>query len=73
MSDKKPKSTCVNSYAYDKAAKKLTVYYTNYLSYDYSDVPESVYIGLIQAESKGRYLNTNVKGLYSYVKRETTN
>jgi hypothetical protein len=64
----KHKSSCVNSYAYSKAEKKLTVYYTNYLSYDYSDVPESVYLGLIQADSKGQYLNANVKGIYNYTK-----
>lgn len=71
MADKR-KSSCVDSYAYDKASKKLTVFYNNYTSYDYDDVPESVYIGLIQADSKGRYLSSNIKGIYNYTKRDTS-
>lgn len=36
--------------------------------YQYFDVPESEYHGLIQAGSKGQYFHTNIKDNYRYAK-----
>jgi hypothetical protein len=36
--------------------------------YQYFDVPEAVYVGLIQAESAGRYFWANVRGAYRYAR-----
>ena len=35
-------------------------------SYVYNNVPKEVYDGLLKAESKGKYMNSEVKGKYIY-------
>lgn len=35
-------------------------------SYVYKNVPESTFDHLLSAESKGKFMNTNVKGKYDY-------
>jgi hypothetical protein len=42
--------------------------YVNYKSgtYKYENVDKSVYESLISSESKGRFMNENIKGKYSY-------
>lgn len=37
-------------------------------SYVYKDVPKKVYEGLVNAESKGKYMHANVKGKYEYLR-----
>lgn len=37
-------------------------------SYLYKDVPKKVYDGLVNAESKGKYMHANVKGKYEYLR-----
>lgn len=44
----------------------LYVAFLNNSLYAYSNVPESVYNGLMSAESHGKYLNAHVKGIYPY-------
>lgn len=34
--------------------------------YSYYDVPSDIYLGLLNAPSKGKYLAANVKGRFSY-------
>jgi KTSC domain len=36
--------------------------------YQYFDVPEAVYLGLMQAESAGKYFWANVRGAYRYAR-----
>lgn len=36
--------------------------------YCYTDVPQDVHVALMNAVSKGKYLNAYIKGTYSYVK-----
>lgn len=42
--------------------------YVNYKSgtYKYENVDKSVYESLISSESKGRFMNENIKGRYNY-------
>ena len=42
--------------------------YVNYKSgtYKYENVDKSVYESLLSSESKGRFMNENIKGKYSY-------
>ena len=44
--------------------------YVNYKSgtYRYDNVDRSVYESLLTSESKGRFMNENIKGKYSYSK-----
>ncbi len=62
-------SSCVASAAYDEKQRKLTVLYKNLTQYDYTKVPRHVYIGLVNAPSKGKFLNSHVKGYYNYTKK----
>jgi hypothetical protein len=34
--------------------------------YQYFDVPEDVYNEMLNAESKGKYFNSNIRGKYTY-------
>ena len=34
--------------------------------YEYYNVPESVYLGLMMADSHGKFLASQVKGIYPY-------
>lgn len=57
----------VISTAIDRAewsAGRLTIWFDSGGRYDYFDVPEQVYVGLMRAESKGRYFNQNIRGRY---------
>ena len=44
--------------------------YVNYKSgtYKYENVDKSVYESLISSESKGRFMNENIKGKYTYTR-----
>ena len=44
----------------------LYVAFLNNSLYSYLNVPESVYNGLMAAESHGKYLNAHIKGVYPY-------
>lgn len=52
------------TYAADKSA--LFVTFKNKNSYQYKDVPQNVFDDLARAESKGHYINENVKGHFAY-------
>ena len=34
--------------------------------YQYFNVPEEVYTGLLESESKGKYFNANIRGKYPF-------
>ena len=44
----------------------LIVEYKSGAKYQYKEVPYEVYENLIKAESKGRFINENVKGKFEY-------
>lgn len=52
---------------YDKATKVLRVQFNSGI-YDYYDVPESIYDGLLSAQSKGQYHNSFIKHSFRYSK-----
>lgn len=64
-----PQSSNVAGFSYDEAAQVLTVEFNSGSRYDYYDVPENVFEGMKSADSKGRYLNTEVKGHYRYARQ----
>ncbi|REJ87277.1 MAG: KTSC domain-containing protein [Planctomycetota bacterium] len=61
-------SSNVASIGYDRDAVTLEVEFVNGSVYQYFDVPEHVYDQLMQASSKGAYLNEHVKDSYRYAK-----
>lgn len=61
------KSSNVKAIGYDESTKDLYVEY-NAGTYVYENVPAVVYEGLVSADSKGQFMNKNVKGFFSYHK-----
>ena len=43
----------------------LTIWFAQGKSYNYYGVPESVYLGLLRATSKGEYFNDHIRDRYS--------
>lgn len=48
--------------------EKLYVQFKGGSTYTYDKVPQAVYNTLMNAESKGKYLNKKVKGKYTYTR-----
>lgn len=46
----------------------LTVEFRQGGKYEYYDVPESVYEGMINAQSAGKFFHTMIKDIYNYKK-----
>ncbi|MER6369465.1 KTSC domain-containing protein [Streptomyces mirabilis] len=54
-------SSNLASVGYEPNSATLEIQFRNGSIYQYADVPESVYNGLLNAASKGRYLDVFVK------------
>ena len=61
-------SSNIASAGYDAATKTLEVEFSGGAVYQYLDVPQAVYDGLMASASAGSYLAANIKGSYSYKK-----
>ncbi len=59
-------STLVEAVCYDNAMQELEVIFTNGRTYRYVQVPRDVYTALLAAESKGRFMHTQVLGVYPW-------
>ena len=59
-------SSNIEAISYDREANKLYVRFNTQRDYVYYDVEEDVFVGLLQAESKGRYLHQYIKERYQY-------
>jgi len=56
-------SSLVESLGYDPEREILEVELENGRVYQYQDVPESTYSGLLKADSIGRYFNRHIRDL----------
>lgn len=65
MKLKEVNSSTVKAIGYDSGT--LYVVY-NGGTYTYKNVPPMIYEGLLKADSKGKYLNENVKSYFKYEK-----
>ncbi len=61
-------SSNVASVGYEPQTMTLEVEFLDGGLYQYFDVPEAEYAGLISADSIGGYLNHNIKGHYRYAR-----
>ena len=69
MDRKYVSSSNIASIGYDLKAQILEVEFLNGSIYQYYDVPEELYVGLMAADSHGKYLNEYIKnGGYSYAR-----
>jgi uncharacterized protein len=61
-------SSNISSIGYDKETQTLEVEFLKGSIYQYFDVPQAVYEGFAIADSKGKYLATQIKGNYRYAR-----
>jgi hypothetical protein len=61
-------STNLRAAGYDEGSQTLEVEFTNGAVYQYAGVPLNEFEGLMNADSKGKYLNANIKNRYPYTK-----
>lgn len=68
MNRKPVTSSNIASIGYDETSETLEIEFKNGGVYQYFDVPERVYNGIMSASSHGEYLAQNIKGHYRYSK-----
>ena len=61
-------SSAIYSAEYDLAEQELKVYFNNTSIYDYTDVPEFYWRGLVAASSKGQFLNKYVFRKFNFTR-----
>ena len=62
----KSQSIAIKSFDYDAQNKILKIEFKNGSIYKYLDVPESIYQGLKDAASVGKYFNSNIKDKFGF-------
>jgi hypothetical protein len=61
-------SSVVSAMQYDALTSTLRIIFVSGSIYEYKGVPESVYEDMKAADSKGTYLNRQIKGKYLFKK-----
>jgi hypothetical protein len=61
-------SSNIKSIGYDEDSQTLEIEFSNGGIYQYFDVPQYMYEGLMSANSHGQYFAQNIKGVYRYSK-----
>ena len=64
-----PQSSNVAGFSYEEASQTLTVEFNSGSRYNYYDVPQHIFEGMKSADSKGKYLNAEIKGAYRYARQ----
>jgi hypothetical protein len=59
-------SSVISKYEYDAEKRILRVTFLSGKVYDYKNVPKQIYVNMRGYTSKGRYLNSFIKGLYDW-------
>ena len=59
-------SSNVEAYSYDMLNETLYVQYTGGKRYEYYKVPTQVFLDMVCAPSKGKYLAAHIKGKFEY-------
>ena len=61
-------SSNIEAIGYDEIAQDLHVLFLSGAIYAYHSVPREIYDAIMNAPSKGSFLNREVKGVYEYSK-----
>lgn len=61
-------STNIDTIGYDDEKSELHVRFKSGSEYVYSQVPPAVYQEILDADSKGKFLNERIKGRYEYAR-----
>lgn len=64
MRRKRVSSSAISSVGYDDGSSTLELEFKSGSVYDYHGVPPDVYRELMEADSKGRFVSSNIKGRY---------
>lgn len=59
-------SSNLSAVGYDPVSKILRISFRSGSTYDYFDVPENIYTGLMNSTSKGQYHNARIKWMFRY-------
>lgn len=59
-------SSNLSSVGYDSSSSTLDIEFQEGAVYQYYDVPESVFRGLMAAPSKGKYFHQHIRDRFSY-------
>lgn len=59
-------SSAIMRAGYSMNDRTLSITFVRNRTYTYYDVPPSVYLGLVNAPSAGRYFNFNIRNRYSF-------
>jgi hypothetical protein len=63
-----PQSNNVARFRYDEASQTLTVEFNSGSRYNYYDVRQHIFEEMKSADSKGKFLNDQIKGVYRYAR-----
>lgn len=61
-------SKMIKRFVYNFKDQKLKVTFNNEVTYEYEDVPESMYDDMCKAEGHGRFFIRNIKDVFKYKK-----
>jgi len=61
-------SSNINSIGYEAETQTLEIEFMRGSVYQYSDVPVEEYEAIMNADSKGKYFNANIKNHYHFYK-----
>lgn len=61
-------SSTIRAIGYDSDSQTLEVEFNHGSVYQYAGVPQSEHEGFMNADSKGQFLNANIKGRYPFEK-----
>ena len=59
-------SSMMTRVEYDEEAREFDITFTSGKTYRYLDVPLEIYVGLLDAESKGEFFNDAIKDEFVY-------
>ena len=63
MDRQEVESSVIGTVGYSRV---LEVKFASGKVYQYYDVPQDIFDGMLNAESKGKYFNANIRGKFSY-------
>ncbi len=58
-------STFLKEASYDTSSRTLTVIFNNGRTYSYQNVDQTIYQGLISADSSSRFFGSNIRGKFA--------
>jgi hypothetical protein len=61
-------SSNIQAIGYNADSQTLELEFKNGQTYQYTGVPQAEYDAMMAADSKGTFLNTNIKGRYPFTK-----